>query len=63
MDHKQFMSGVLAEYQLILSELKERFGLDDTPSGEALPEWARDLLEEVEIDDRMKAILDAEILG
>ena len=36
-DHKQFMSGVLAEYQLILSELKERFGLDDTPSGEALP--------------------------
>jgi hypothetical protein len=39
-DHKQFMSGVLAEYQLILSELKERFRLDDTPSGEALPEWA-----------------------
>lgn len=40
-DHKQFMSGVLAEYQLILSELKEQFGLEDTPSGEILPEWAR----------------------
>ena len=41
-DHKQFMSGVLAEYQLILSDLKQAFQLDDTPSGEALPEWARD---------------------
>ena len=36
------MSGVLAEYQLILSDLKQAFQLDDTPSGEALPEWARD---------------------
>ncbi len=40
-DHKQFMSGVLAEYQLILSELKERFGVDDEPTGDDLPEWAR----------------------
>ena len=41
MDHKQFMSGVLAEYQLILSELKEHFNLDDEPSGSNIPEWAR----------------------
>ncbi|EXI62204.1 hypothetical protein MHD_10140 [Mannheimia granulomatis] len=40
-DHRQFMSGVLAEYQLILSELQERFNLDDTPSGSHIPEWAR----------------------
>lgn len=73
-DHKQFMSGVLAEYQLILSELKERFGLDDTPSGEALPEWARDdyqpdgkldesvtsILDEIEQDAHIQ---DAEVVG
>nr|DAV17673.1 MAG TPA: Protein of unknown function (DUF3102) [Caudoviricetes sp.] len=74
-DHKQFMSGVLAEYQLILSELKERFGLDDTPSGEALPEWARDdynpdgepldesvtsILDKIE---REAQIQDAEVVG
>ena len=33
-DHKQFMSGVLAEYQLILSELKTHFNLNDTPTGD-----------------------------
>lgn len=74
-DHKQFMSGVLSEYQLILSELKERFGLDDTPSGEALPEWARDdynpdgepldesvtsILDKIE---REAQIQDAEVVG
>ena len=74
-DHKQFMSGVLAEDQLILSELKERFGLDDTPSGEALPEWARDdynpdgepldesvtsILDKIE---REAQIQDAEVVG
>ena len=72
--HKQFMSGVLAEYQLILSELKERFGLDDMPSGEALPEWAREdyqpdgkldesvtsILDEIERDARIQ---DAEVVG
>lgn len=63
-DHRQFMSGVLAEYQLILSELKEHFNLDDEPTGDALPEWARAPIDEPEeLDDGMKAILDAEILG
>ncbi len=58
-DHKQFMSGVLAEYQLILSELKERFGLDDTPSGEALPEWAReDYQPDGKLDESVTSILD-----
>lgn len=58
-DHKQFMSGVLAEYQLILSELKERFGLDDTPSGEALPEWAReDYQPDGKLDESVSSILD-----
>ena len=58
-DHKQFMSGVLAEYQLILSELKERFGLDDTPSGEALPEWAReDYQPDGKLDENVSSILD-----
>lgn len=41
-DHRQFMSGLLAEYQLILSELQQHFQLDDSPSGSDLPEWARD---------------------
>lgn len=74
-DHKQFMSGILAEYQLILSELKERFGLDDMPSGEALPEWARDdynpdgepldesvtsILDEIEHEAHIQ---DAEVVG
>lgn len=40
-DHKQFMSGVLAEYQLILSELKTHFQINDEPSDENLPDWAR----------------------
>lgn len=60
-DHKQFMSSVLAEYQLILSELKERFGLDDTPSGEALPEWAREGYtgdDEENIEQGLASILD-----
>ena len=58
-DHKQFMSGVLAEYQLILSELKERFGLDDMPSGEALPEWAReDYQPDGKLDESVTSILD-----
>ena len=58
-DHKQFMSGVLAEYQLILSELKARFGLDDTPSGEALPEWAReDYQPDGKLDESVTSILD-----
>lgn len=58
-DHKQFMSGVLAEYQLILSELKERFGLDNTPSGEALPEWAReDYQPDGKLDESVTSILD-----
>lgn len=62
-DHKQFMSGVLAEYQLILSDLKSHFGIDDTPSGEELPEWARGEDEPTVLDERMKSILDAEVLG
>lgn len=62
-DHKQFMSGVLAEYQLILSDLKSHFGIDDTPSGEDLPEWARGEDEPAVLDERMKSILDAEVLG
>lgn len=58
-DHKQFMSGVLAEYQLILSELKERFGLDDRPSGDALPEWAReDYQSDGKLDESVSGILD-----
>ena len=55
-DHKQFMSGVLAEYQLILSELKSHFNLDSTPSGSYVPEWARD--EEGELPPDVAEILD-----
>lgn len=62
-DHKQFMSGMLAEYQLILSELKTEFQINDTPSDSDLPEWAREGYNGVELDERMKSILDAEILG
>lgn len=40
-DHRQFMSGVLAEYQLILSELKSQFNINDQPSDDDLPDWAR----------------------
>ncbi|AAU36726.1 DUF3102 domain-containing protein [[Mannheimia] succiniciproducens] len=35
MDHTQFMSGVVAEIELILIELKETYGLNDVPSVEA----------------------------
>ncbi|MDD6909905.1 hypothetical protein [Actinobacillus minor] len=63
-DHKQFMSGILAEYQLILSQLKETFMINDEPTGDDLPEWAReDYKGDNEIDERMQTILDAEILG
>jgi hypothetical protein len=55
-DHKQFMSGVLAEYQLILSELKSHFNLDSTPSGSYVPEWAQD--EEDELPPDVAEILD-----
>lgn len=58
-DHRQFMSGVLAEYQLILSELKERFNLTDEPTGNNLPEWARDeYADEPTIEPSLAAILD-----
>jgi len=61
-DHKQFMSGVLAEYQLILSELKFHFQLDDVPSGSNVPEWARPDSEWAdkpeEIDPALAAMLD-----
>ena len=63
-DHKQFMSGILAEYQLILSQLKETFMINDEPTGDDLPEWAReDYKGDNEIDEGMQTILDAEILG
>ncbi|OOF65152.1 hypothetical protein [Rodentibacter sp. Ppn85] len=61
-DHKQFMSGILAEYQLILSELKSHFGIDDVPSGEDLPEWARKGYtgdeDKNDIDNNLTALLD-----
>lgn len=63
-DHKQFMSGILAEYQLILSQLKETFMINDEPTGDDLPEWAReDYKGDNKIDEGMQTILDAEILG
>lgn len=56
------MSGVLAEYQLILSELKFHFQLDDVPSGSNVPEWARPDSEwadkSEEIDPALAAMLD-----
>lgn len=60
-DHKQFMSGVLAEYQLILSELKFRFQINDTPSDDDLPEWARTdsaWADNPKLDPSITAILD-----
>ncbi|AKO45705.1 hypothetical protein [[Haemophilus] ducreyi] len=58
-DHRQFMSGVLAEYQLILSELKERFNLTDEPIGDNLPEWARnEYADEPTVEPSLAAILD-----
>lgn len=62
-DHKQFMSGIIAEYMLILSELKQEFGISDTPSEDGLPVWARANYAPNEPDDGLKAILDAEIVG
>lgn len=38
-DHRQFMSGVLAEFDLVLSELRNNYRLDDVPSGSHLPSW------------------------
>jgi len=58
-DHRQFMSGVLAEYQLILSELKERFNLTDEPTGDNLPEWAKpEYTDKHSVEPGIAAILD-----
>lgn len=58
-DHRQFMSGVLAEYQLILSELKERFNLTDEPTGDNLPEWAKpEYADKPSVEPSIAAILD-----
>lgn len=40
-DHTQFMSGVVAEIELILIELKETYGLNDMPSAET-PDWGNE---------------------
>lgn len=45
-DHRQFMAGVLAEYQLIISELRQRFNLNEVPTGDNTPVWA--VLDEAE---------------
>lgn len=50
-DHTQFMSGVVAEIELILIELKETYGLNDVPTAEA-PDW------ENESDHSLGSVLD-----
>ncbi len=59
-DHRQFMSGLLAEYQLILSELKSQFNINDQPSDDDLPDWAKatEYADEPEIEPSLAQILD-----
>lgn len=59
-DHRQFMSGVLAEYQLILSELKSQFNINDQPSDDDLPDWAKatEYADEPVIEQGLAQILD-----
>lgn len=59
-DHRQFMSGVLAEYQLILSELKSQFNINDQPSDDDLPDWAKatEYADEPVIEQSLAQILD-----
>ncbi|WP_116743799.1 hypothetical protein [Actinobacillus suis] len=57
-DHRQFMSGVLAEYQLILSELKSQFNINDQPSDDDLPDWAKAIEYADEIEQGLAQIID-----
>lgn len=59
-DHRQFMSGLLAEYQLILSELKSQFNINDQPSDDDLPDWAKatEYADEPVIEPSLEQILD-----
>ncbi|WP_047977781.1 hypothetical protein [Muribacter muris] len=41
-DHTQFMSGVLAEIDLAVSELRGHFNLNDTPTGDLIPDWLKE---------------------
>ncbi|MFW9320223.1 hypothetical protein ACN9OL_12365, partial [Glaesserella parasuis] len=64
-DHRQFMSGIIGQLYVEINEIQSYFNLNEFADGNNLLDWERDIFkkEDNEIDERMQAILDAEILG
>ncbi|CAM2799020.1 hypothetical protein B0183_05850 [Glaesserella parasuis] len=64
-DHRQFMSGIIGQLYVEINEIQSYFNLNEFADGNNLLDWERGIFkkEDNEIDERMQAILDAEILG
>ncbi|HII3753938.1 TPA: hypothetical protein ACY362_000927 [Pasteurella multocida] len=58
-DHKQFMTGVLAEIELVINELRTTFNLPQFADGDNTPAWARSN-ETPDYSDAFNAILNGE---
>ncbi|MFP4733634.1 hypothetical protein [Pasteurella multocida] len=58
-DHKQFMTGVLAEIELVINELRTTFNLPQFADGDTTPAWARSN-ETPDYSDAFNAILNGE---
>lgn len=63
-DHRQFMSGIIGQLYVEINEIQSYFNLNEFADGNNYLDWERGVITTpAELDDRMKAILDAEILG
>ncbi|MDO9887034.1 hypothetical protein Q7439_05350 [Glaesserella parasuis] len=64
-DHRQFMGGIIGQLYVEINEIQSYFNLNEFADGNNLLDWERGIFkkEDNEIDERMQAILDAEILG
>lgn len=63
-DHRQFMSGIIGQLYLEINEIQGYFNLNKFADGNNALDWERGVITTpAELDDRMKAILDAEVLG
>ncbi|MDY0440167.1 hypothetical protein NMV49_12100 [Pasteurella multocida] len=58
-DHKQFMTGVLAEIELVINELRTTFNLPQFADGDNTPAWARGN-ETPDYSDAFNAIINGE---
>ncbi|WNY73406.1 hypothetical protein H2512_08105 [Pasteurella multocida] len=58
-DHKQFMTGILAEIELVINELRTTFNLPQFADGDNTPAWARGN-ETPDYSDAFNAIINGE---